>query len=284
MTDMTPVPVPEYKLPEPPAPPAPPQAKDLYGRGTLLAIGVVVVIYAGITVWKLLNPAQPPAAPASAAVPAAAPAVAPDGGAAPEWALAPAGGPATSIPWTSAPVVFDGVASYSRVDLGAGSEALLDGLHPASVSLWFKRGGLRGDALFIKGADPFMCLAHFSNPEAQKLYFYFKRGSDAASIRVYADGFTEAGEWVHVAVTYDGSGKAGGVAIYKNGAPQQVVVINDALDGPVPNEGPVVLGAYRSTRNLDWFFSGELQGFTVTDRALSAGEVNALAQTPPSGN
>lgn len=279
MTDVTPIPVPEYKLPEPPAPPQP---KPLYGRGTLLAVGVVTALFSGITVWKFLKPAQPPAAAAAAAP--AAPAAAPGEAMPPVWAQTPAGGPATAIPWTSAPVAFDGVASYSRIDLDAGSDALLDGLHPVSVALWFKRGGLRGDALFIKGADPVMCMAHFSNPEAQKLYFYFKRGSDAASIRVYADGFAEAGDWVHLAVTYDGSGKAGGVSIYKNGEPQQVVVVNDGLNGPVANAGPVVLGAYRAAANLDWFFSGELAGFSLKDRALSAEEVNTLAQTRPSGS
>lgn len=46
-------------------------SENLYGRGTLLAIGVVVVLYAGITAWKLKNPAQPPAMqekPAAASV------------------------------------------------------------------------------------------------------------------------------------------------------------------------------------------------------------------------
>lgn len=70
----------------PPVPPPPPQQrpKALYGRGTVLAIGVVLTLYAGITVWKLLNPAQPPAVPQKAAAAAAtetAPAAAPETGA-----------------------------------------------------------------------------------------------------------------------------------------------------------------------------------------------------------
>lgn len=255
--------------PTPPAPPpAPPQPKTLYGLGSLLAVGIVAGLFSAVTIWKLLKPAPPPPAPVEA-VP-------------PEWARTPAGGPAAALPWTpGAPVAFDGTAAYSVVDPAPGADTLLDGQRPASVSLWFKRGALRGDALFIKGADPFMCMAHFSNPETHKLYFYFKRGGDGTAIRVFADGFTEAGEWVHLAVTYDGSGKAGGVSIYKNGTPQPVEIVNDSLSGPVENPGPVVLGAYRAARNLDWFFTGELAAFALTDRALSAAEVEALAKTPP---
>lgn len=66
----------------PPPPPAtPPQepaaqpAKVLYGRATLVSIGVVVALYAGITFWKRLHPNPSPAVPGkAAAVPAGAPA------------------------------------------------------------------------------------------------------------------------------------------------------------------------------------------------------------------
>lgn len=252
-------------------------SENLYGRGTLLAIGAVVALYAGITAWKLKNPVQPPGRPDKAAAASAA-----DAG---QEGVQGATVPVAGIPWTpDAAVTFDGVSSYSSVDLGPASDALLDGRHPASVALWFKRSELRGDALFIKGADPFMCLAHFSATEPQKLYFYFKRGSDAASIRVYADGFDEAGEWIHLGVTYDGSGRAGGVSIYKNGAPQKVAVVNDGLDGPVENTGPVMLGAYRSAEKPGWFFSGALAWFHVMDRALSAEDVVGLAASPPPEN
>jgi len=63
---ISPVPGDDQAVPPPPPPPPPQQPKVLYGRGTLLAIGVVAALYAGITAWKLLNPAQPPAAPIKA--------------------------------------------------------------------------------------------------------------------------------------------------------------------------------------------------------------------------
>ncbi|HBE89334.1 MAG TPA: hypothetical protein DDW67_09385 [Elusimicrobia bacterium] len=259
--------------PPPPPPPPPPPAKVLYGRGTLLAIGAVVLIYAGITLLKQLNPDR--RQDRTAAVPAQVPAPEP----------APAAPAPVELPWTTPEaVVFDGISAYSSVGPGPGNDALLDGRHPVTVSFWLKRGQFRGDALFIKGADPQMCLAHFDAAKPQQLHFYFKRGGDAASIRVYADGFTEVGEWVHLCVAYDGSGKAGGVSIYKNGAPQQVVTINDGLDGPVENPGPVILGAYRAGEKLEWFFSGKLAEFHVLDRLLSAEDVPILAKFTPSEN
>ena len=36
-------------------------------------------------------------------------------------------------------------------------------------------------------------------------------------------------EWVHVAVTYDGSGKAAGVKVYYDGQPQETLVEADKL-------------------------------------------------------
>lgn len=242
--------------------------KGRAGTGVLVYIVLVSAAYAGITVWKYISPSAPRPSAAQAA-PAPSQAAAPPAAAAIQWS-------------TGTAVSFNGVSDYASFGMPAGEDAALDGLHPASVSLWFKRGQLRGDALFIKGADPFMSMAHFDAAQPERLVFYFKRGSDPASIRVYSEGFSEVGRWVHLCVTYDGSGKAAGVAVYKNGELQQLAALNDGLDGPVENPGPVLLGAYRSAKGPEWFFDGKLAGFRVDGRQLPGEEITAMAAAAPS--
>ena len=52
-------------------------------------------------------------------------------------------------------------------------------------------------------------------------------------IKVVSRAQVPANQWVHVAVTYDGSQKAAGIKIYYNGKPQQTNVENDKLKGPI---------------------------------------------------
>jgi hypothetical protein len=47
----------------PPAPPPMP-AKAIYGRGTLAAVTIAVILYAGITVWKMITSGQGTGIPA----------------------------------------------------------------------------------------------------------------------------------------------------------------------------------------------------------------------------
>ena len=51
------------------------------------------------------------------------------------------------------------------------------------------------------------------------------------------------GDWYHVAVTYDGSGKAAGVTVSLNGERLGLEVVRDTLAGPVKSDGPLRLGS-----------------------------------------
>ncbi len=51
------------------------------------------------------------------------------------------------------------------------------------------------------------------------------------------------GEWNHVVMSYDGSGKADGLAIYANGKRLAVEVVRDALAGPIATDAALTLGA-----------------------------------------
>jgi hypothetical protein len=173
---------------------------------------------------------------------------------------------------------FGGGGDRVEVADDAGHGPLLDGQHPLTVALWIRRDQHPSGALFVKGRDPHFCLAHFDGLDPTRLVFAFKRGSDPDSIRVYAGGFRELNRWQHVAITYDGSGRAGGVAIYRDGEPQTVRVLNDGLPGAIRAPETFTIGAYRGPGGLDWFFRGTMDEFHVFDRRLSAAEIESLLE------
>lgn len=83
-----------------------------------------------------------------------------------------------------------------------------------------------------------------------------------------------ANQWVHVAVTYDGSQKAAGVKVYYDGKPQAVSVENDKLNGTIQTAVPFKVGQ----RSDGEAFTGSISDLRIYQRALSASEVEALAK------
>ncbi len=83
-----------------------------------------------------------------------------------------------------------------------------------------------------------------------------------------------ANEWVHVAVTCDGSHKASGMQLYINGKPQGKNVENDSLDdSSIEAAVPFRIGQ-RSDASP---FTGALRGLTIYERILQPAEVAAVA-------
>ncbi len=84
-----------------------------------------------------------------------------------------------------------------------------------------------------------------------------------------------ANQWVHVAVSYDGSSRSSGLKIYVGGAAQEVNIENDRLDdSTIRTEVPFRIGQ-RSGADA---FSGGLQDLRVYRRVLTAAEVDSLAK------
>ncbi len=86
------------------------------------------------------------------------------------------------------------------------------------------------------------------------------------------------GEWQHVFVTYDGSGKAGGVRIFINGELAETKVETDALTESIRTTVPLRLGQ-RSDGAV--FEGGGLQDVRVYGRRLHSAEVKQLVQSGP---
>ncbi len=75
-------------------------------------------------------------------------------------------------------------------------------------------------------------------------------------------------DWRHVVVSYDGSSRAAGVAVYVDGLRQATQVTRDTLRGPIGNDRPLLLGR----RDAGLGYHGLLDEFRVLSRALEPAE------------
>ncbi len=80
------------------------------------------------------------------------------------------------------------------------------------------------------------------------------------------------GDWYHVAVTYDGSGKASGLALYVNGKLDEEVV-RDTLSATIATDAPLRVGS----KALGKPFIGQIDDLRLYSRVLSPEQVGDLA-------
>jgi hypothetical protein len=93
------------------------------------------------------------------------------------------------------------------------------------------------------------------------------------ALKVVAQAQVPADRWTHVAVTYDGSGKAAGVRVYYDGVPQELQVENDRLSGSTRTTVPLTVGQ----REQGDAYTGGLQDVRLYSGALTAAETSRLA-------
>ncbi len=83
-------------------------------------------------------------------------------------------------------------------------------------------------------------------------------------------------EWHHVLVTYDGSGKAEGLKIYYDGAPQPTTIQANALKGTTKTKVPFKLAQRHTGSRVNDF---ALQDLRVYEKALDPSEIQRLARS-----
>lgn len=125
--------------------------------------------------------------------------------------------------------------------------------------------GSRGYELLLEEGRPAFGLTHFWPGNA---------------IRIEAREPIPTGQWVHLAVTYDGQSKAAGAHVYQDGREVETVVIRDHLYKSIRYENQSDDATLRlGERFRDFGFKNNLMDeFEVFDRALTAVEVESLAR------
>jgi len=176
---------------------------------------------------------------------------------------------------------IEGVGSFKRTD-------------PFSFDLWLKPAakqdravvfhfsrawtdsGSRGYEFVLDQGRPFFGLIHFWPGNA---------------IAVRAKDAFPTNEWSRLTVTYDGSSRAGGLALYRNGHPLATEVIRDHLykdihhrnewgDGEAGGIRLTLAGRFRD----NGFKDGLLDDFHIYDTCLTPEEVARLSADPASSN
>jgi uncharacterized protein DUF1553/uncharacterized protein DUF1549/concanavalin A-like lectin/glucanase superfamily protein/cytochrome c len=113
---------------------------------------------------------------------------------------------------------------------------------------------------------------------AAKLSITIASDAPAGAIELRTRDRLRLGDWYHVAVTYDGSGKAAGLRLYVDGALAPVDVVRDGLTGPIGTDAPLRVGSLALGRP----YVGNVDDLRLYNRVLPASQVEFLAIHHPS--
>ncbi|QQS49409.1 MAG: DUF1553 domain-containing protein [Acidobacteriota bacterium] len=81
------------------------------------------------------------------------------------------------------------------------------------------------------------------------------------------------GQWKHLAIAYDGSGRAPGLRVWLNGQPAEVEILKDSLTGKTGSDASLLLGSKETGRA----FSGGVDDLRLYETVVSESEIRQLA-------
>jgi hypothetical protein len=108
---------------------------------------------------------------------------------------------------------------------------------------------------------------------AARLTITLAADSATSAIRIRTRERLKLGEWHHLALTYDGSGRAAGLALYVNGERADTEIVQDTLAGSIRTDAALRLGS----KALGVPFRGQIDDLRLYGRALTPAEVEHLA-------
>ena len=164
---------------------------------------------------------------------------------------------------------FPGVGHFTRDD-------------PFALSLWVK----------VEKHLPRMVIAHHSKApidagsrgydwllEDGRVSFGLYHMWPGNALKARTKAAIPPGEWVHLAVSYDGSSRAGGVSLFVNGEAQSLDVVRDNLTRDITYGGEPDLALGHRFRDAG-LKGGSVDDFAVYARELAPSEVRTLAGKP----
>src|SRR5262249_53172821 len=111
---------------------------------------------------------------------------------------------------------------------------------------------------------------------AHLIFSLVHHGSDEA-LRIQTKERLVQGTWSHIALVYDGSGKASGLKLYVDGKPHESEVLRDSLSGSIQTPSPLQIGN-KKTGNP---YKGQMDDLRIYNRRLAAAEIENLAVHQP---
>ena len=174
---------------------------------------------------------------------------------------------------------FDGTDDL----VNAGSAASLDDLGPITISAWIKPDVAGTNALMhvMSKSDTgsgrwMMEIDNTGENDALE----FNKDFDSTDVfRVSSDSTIAYDVWQHVAATWDGSGTAANIHLYKNGLETSYQTTNNGSATPLTDAAlPFVIG--NRGDGTDPFY-GLIDDVRVYNSVLSSGEITTLAASAP---
>jgi|GEM_PF-1600030 hypothetical protein len=162
---------------------------------------------------------------------------------------------------------FDGKAF-----LVAGDIANFERSHPFSVTAWVK-GEPQDDGVIAARSDVSDSGRGWDvHVTKDKVAFQLVSNGPDNAIKVHVPAAMDKDTWYHIAVTYDGSGKAEGVRIFVDSVAGEAKVGQDNLSRPTKTYQVMRVGR----RSDGAIFKGELDDVRIYDSKLSADQVGAM--------
>ncbi len=187
------------------------------------------------------------------------------------------GDPTFDVGQVGRAVSFDGDTEVSFGNVGS-----FDRADSFTLAVWLKGRGNQPMAVFQKLDDEhrrgyewgFDDIALVGIQKwAARLTMTLASDPAGSAIRIRTRGRLKLGDWYHVGLTYDGSGKAAGLTLYVNGEPFDTEVVRDTLAGPIGTGAALRIGS----KTLGKPFIGQIDDLRLYNRALTPKQIEQLA-------
>ncbi|MEB2359904.1 MAG: DUF1553 domain-containing protein [Bryobacterales bacterium] len=189
--------------------------------------------------------------------------------------------PRGEVTWAEGPVVRSAVFS-GETHASLGGAADFNSGDAFSLALWIRRSGSNFTVLhksdpgrdhrgFDISFDEFIPVPDLRR--ASHLSFRLIHKWPGSAIVVRTRERLIQGDWDHIVINYDGSGKAAGVKLFVNGKPYETDVLEDTLAGSFRTSAPLGIGDKHVARP----YKGQIDDLRVYNRQLTVEEIDHLA-------
>jgi hypothetical protein len=175
-------------------------------------------------------------------------------------------------------VSFDGDTQVSF-----GQATALDRAEAFSLAVWLRPSGNTPIAALQKIADPKTRRGYELLFDDLTLVGIQKRAAHLtirlishwpeSALQIRTRERLALGDWHHLALTYDGSGRAAGLKLYLNGQRHNAEIVQDRLTGSIQTGAELQIG----NKQLGPPYKGQVDDLRLYDRALDAEEIAQLA-------
>lgn len=180
---------------------------------------------------------------------------------------------AQPLEWVEGPAGFDSAAQLSGGAIDLGSSGDFEADQPFSFGTWLKAPLNVTGAAYAKMSADNVFQGYDLYLYGGKLSVHILNHFPSKALKVTTRDSYPDNKWMHVAVTYDGKGKAAGTKIYINGESVPLVVENDSLEGSIRTETTLKIGARTGDTPLK---DVALSDFRMFAKSLTGEEVNAI--------